>query len=102
MTIVDKYYFLNNQSAKNTVPYVTKNARWRSQNKWGKGIFWNKSLNFGNVRVKNTITYLTIQEKYQLKILSSFYRGLNTKTTMSYFTGKHRFRSQNKWGMGIL
>ena len=102
MTIVDKYYFLKNQSAKNTIPHVTQNARWRSQNKWGKGIFWNESLNFGNVRVGNTITYLTIQEKYQLKILSSFYRGLNTKTTMAYLTGKDRFRSQNKWGMGIL
>ena len=102
MTIEDKYHFLKDQIAKNTIPHVTKNAQWRSQNKWGKGIFWNESLNFGNVCVKNTITYHTIQEKYQLKILSSFYRGLNTKTTISYLTGKERLRSQNNWGMGIL
>ena len=102
MTIEDKYHFLKNQSVKNTIPNVTKNARWRSQNKWGKGIFWNESLNFGNVCVQDTITYLTIQEKYQLKILSSFYRGLNTNKTISYLTGKARLTSQNKWGMGIL
>ena len=49
MTIEDKYHFLKDQIAKNTIPHVTKNVRWRLQNNWGKGIFLNESSNFGNV-----------------------------------------------------